>query len=273
MWDRHLHRRWWVHCPPRQTLKVPGDRRMVACPPQLRRVMVMGGLQTTSHGWAGEVLVIRLALKSRVVVPGGRRKVAEVLSMSGRQSRVWKVSRVLLVLVQNRKLLWRGHPMPHNLHIQWEGMRDLRRRIGTSPWADCPLKFRTFFIPAAPWSADHRGGKGPALLRRSFKPLLRRRRQLRAVRLLLHCRDRDCQGLGRRRTGRCCCCFPLPKLLLLLHHLPDLFHLLLSLSDHLLLCHLLPQLNPFTPRTSGEQSKDSLVKLKSEFETYEPPNF
>ena len=175
------------------------------------------------------------------------------------QSGMWEVSWILLVRVQNGKLL-RWHPMPHSIRIQWETVGALRWRIG-SPWAERSLRFRAFFISAAPRSADDRGGKGPALLG-SFEPLLWRWRQLRAVRLLLHRRD-NCQRL-RGRAGRCCCCstVPLPKLLLLLHHFPDLLHLLLSLGDHFLLCHLLPLLNPFAPRTSGEKSKDSLVQPK-----------
>ena len=180
--------------------------------------------------------------------------------MPGGQTRVREVSWVLLVRVQDGKLL-RRHPMPHPLHVQWKTVGALRRRIG-SPWARRFLRFRSFLVPAAPWSADDRSGIGSALLR-SFQPLLGRWRHLRAVGLLLHCWSHNRLGW---RAGRCCCCFaiPLTKLLLLLHHLPDLLHLLLPLGDHLLLCHLLPLLNPLTPRASGINSKDtiSLCKIK-----------
>ena len=189
-----------------------------------------------------------------------RRRLGEVLIEPGGQSGVRKASWVLLVRVHNGNLLAR-HPMSHPLHVQWETVGALRRRK-RSPRTGRFLQFRAFLIPAASWSADDRGGKCPALLR-PFQPLLWRWRQFGAVCLLLHWWD-DRQGLGRRARS-CCCCFAvsLPKLLLLLHHLPDLLHLLLPLSNHLLLCHLLPLLNSFTPRTSGENSEDSWVKVKS----------
>ena len=181
------------------------------------------------------------------------------MSVSWGQPGMWEVSWVLLIWVENGKLL-RRHPMPHPVHIQWETVGTLRWRIGSS-WAECSLRFRALLISAAPRPADDRGGKGPALLG-SFEPLLWRWGHLGAVCLLLHWRD-NWQGLGWR-AGHCCCCFtiPLPKLLLLLHHLPDLLHLLLSLHNHLLLCHLLPLLNPFTPRTSGESVKILWLKFK-----------
>lgn len=58
-WRLRVHSSWQT----RVVLQVPGCPRMVACP-HLRGVVVMGGLlllmmQTTSHGLAGEVLVIR----------------------------------------------------------------------------------------------------------------------------------------------------------------------------------------------------------------------
>jgi len=139
-------------------------------------------LQTVSHGLDGEVLVIRKILKCRVVLPA-RRRVAEVLGVPWGQSGMWEVSWILLVRVQNGKLL-RWHPMPHSIRIQWETVGALRWRIG-SPWAERSLRLRPFLISAAPRSADDRGGKGPALLR-SLKPLLWRWRQLRAVSLLFH---------------------------------------------------------------------------------------
>ena len=161
-----------------------------------------------------------------------------------------KVSWVLLVRVQDGKLLW-WHPMPHPLHVQWKTVGALRRRIDC-PWARRFLRFRPILVPAAPWTADDRSGIGSALLG-SFQPLLWGWRQFRAVCLLLHYWSHNWL---RGRVGRCSCCFaiPLPKLLLLFHHLPDLLHLLLPLSDHLLLCHLLPLLNMLAPRASGVNS-------------------
>ena len=121
------------------------------------------------------------ALKRRVVVASGR-EVAEVLRVPwwqlwmreasdiGTSSSLREGSWVLLMIgVQDGVLLGR-HPMLHPLHIQGEVVGGLMWRIRI-PWAGNFLGFRTFLLPAAPWSADDRSGKGSALLR-SFQSLL-----------------------------------------------------------------------------------------------------
>ena len=150
------------------------------------------------------------------------------------------------------ELLGRRQTKPHPLSTRrervWLGA--LRRNRLTMMSRNF-LWLRVLFVSAAPWTADHRGGEGSALLRWScLQPLLCRGREFGAWSFLFHGQRR----LWRGTRCRCGLSVPLPQLLLLLHHLPDLLHLLLPLRKHLLLSHLLPLLDPLAPRTSGENS-------------------
>lgn len=146
------------------------------------------------------------------------------------------------------ELLGRRQTKPHPLSTRrervWLGA--LRRNRLTMMSRNF-LRLGLLLVSAAPWTADHRGGEGSALLRWScLQPLLCRGREFGAWSFLFDGQRR----LWRGTRCRCGLSVPLPQLLLLLHHLPDLLHLLLPLHQHLLLSHLLPLLDPLAPRTS-----------------------
>ena len=117
---------------------------------------------------------LRYLGKSTIVWQDLQIWVAEILRVPWWQLRMREASDIgtssregswvlLMIGVQDGVLL-------HPLHIQGEVVGALMWRIRI-PWAGNFLGFRTFLLPAAPWSADDRSGKGPALLR-SFQSLL-----------------------------------------------------------------------------------------------------